>query len=526
MSRSVAYFSMEIGVKPEIKTYSGGLGVLAGDTLKSAADIGEDFTAVTLMYRNGYFKQVLEDKWQHEEDQDWSYRDILEDTNTSIHVEINGRTVEANIWRYSIEGESDVDILFLDTDQDSNNSYDQDLTSGLYSGDDKKRLSQEVLLGVGGVKALEELGYENDIFHMNEGHSALLSTVTDGKKVFTTHTPVAAGHDSFPRELVEEVIPDSIVEQIDGDLNMTELGLKNSEFVNAVSDKHSNVSAGMFPGYSFEPVTNGVHSESWTSESFRKLFDKRVSDWRKDPLRLSRVDRIPDNEIWEAKNEAFRQLEEMVERKTGKKMDRELLTIGFARRFTGYKRPNLLFKDLERLEHLAKKYGGLQIVIGGKAHPDDTHGKELVKHVLSYSEMTEETDIYFIEDYGMEEALKMVSGSDVWLNNPERGKEASGTSGMKAAHNGTPQLSTLDGWWIEGHIEDVTGWSIGEDYVEGEDEDSIDSESIYRKLDHIMDIYQNDRQKWICIMRNCVKINASYFNTDRMLKEYVTRAYR
>jgi len=259
--------------------------------------------------------------------------------------------------------------------------------------------------------------------------------------------------------------------------------------------------------------------------SFR-TFDEYINGWRNGSERLSQALKIPDNKLWDAKISAKEELVQLVEDRADGGLDKDTLTVGFARRMTGYKRPTLIFKDIDSLDKLGEKYGGLQLVFGGKAHPADTHGKELIQKIIRYGEMLEHVDVYFIEDYDISDSLKMIAGSDVWLNNPHRGQEASGTSGMKAAHNATPQLSVLDGWWLEGHIEDVTGWSIGEDYVEGENEDEIDSKSLYRKLDHIISLYENERQAWLNIMKQCISVNASYFNTDRMVKEYVNEAYK
>lgn len=527
MSRSVAYFSMEIGVKPEIKTYSGGLGVLAGDTLKSAADLGLDFTGVTLLYREGYFRQELVDGFQKENFDDWDFSEILDDTGESFEIEVFGETVEVKIWKYTIEGTSEVEIYFLDTGLESNSEEARKLTSQLYGGGDRNRLGQEVILGIGGVKALKQLGISPDYFHMNEGHSALLTLEADGDFVFTTHTPVAAGHDKFDKGLVQKVLGEEAKKLDIGDeLNMTEQALKNASYSNAVSRKHREVSKSMFPEYSFDSVTNGVHSESWTSQQFQDLFDQYIDGWREDSERLGQSLQIPDSDIWKAKTEAKKELGNLLKQRTGKNLDQDVMTIGFARRMTGYKRPALIFKDIDALEKLGEKYGGLQLVFGGKAHPEDTHGKELIQKIIKYGDMLESVDVYFLEDYSIRDSLKIIAGSEVWLNTPHRGQEASGTSGMKAMHNATPQLSVLDGWWLEGRIEDVTGWSIGENYVEGENEDEIDSKSLYRKLDHIVSMYENERQAWLKIMKNCISVNASYFNTDRMVKEYVTKAYQ
>ena len=528
MNNSVAYFSMEIGIKPEIKTYSGGLGVLAGDTLKSAADLGMDFTGVTLLYRDGYFSQILnEEGFQEEKPQEWDYRDILEDTGETVQVSVGDQEVNIKAYRYTFDCEKgSVDIYFLDTGLEENSSKAKGFTSQLYAGDDEMRLSQEIILGIGGAKLIDKLG-SPDVYHMNEGHSALLTLEAEGDFVFTTHTPVAAGHDSFSPSLVRDLLGER-ADQLDlsHELNMTELALQNSGYRNAVSEKHRKVSEKMFPNHQLQAVTNGVHAATWAQKPFRDLFDEYVSKWREDPQRLGQAMKIPDRALWDAKRQCKQELVELVEDSTGRSMDDEKFTVGFARRATSYKRPTLIFRDTEALEKLGERFGGLQIIMGGKAHPNDTRGKQLIQKILNYSDMMDNVDVYFIEDYGMEDSALMLSGSDLWLNNPVRGQEASGTSGMKAALNGTPQLSVLDGWWLEGHVEDVTGWSIGEDYVEGEDQDQIDSQSIYRKLETIMAEYREERKQWLGIMRKCIALNGSYFNTNRMVREYATEAYR
>jgi starch phosphorylase len=525
MTKRITYFSMEIGISPEIKTYSGGLGVLAGDTLKSAADLGLEMAGFTLLYEDGYFRQILgEDNFQEEEPQSWDYKDLLEDTGEKVTVEVKGEEVGLKIYRYYYEGfKGTSEIYFLDSDIEENSEEARKYTESLYRGDEEMRLCQEVILGIGGAKAVKKLGLEPSVYHMNEGHSALLTLEADGRKVFTTHTPVASGHDSFSPELVKSVLNDR-VKQLDlsHELNMTDLALEESDYSNAVSEKHREVSEKMFPQHELDSITNGVHIETWASEDIKELFDDLVDNWREDSQRLTQALEIPDSDIWEAKRNSKKEMLEVLENSD---FDRKTFTIGFARRATSYKRPTLIFKDLDRLDKLGEKYGGLQILMGGKAHPHDHQGKEAIQKIFEYGKMLEHVNVHFVEDYGIEDTQKMVAGVDLWLNNPVRGQEASGTSGMKAAANGTPQLSVLDGWWIEGHIEDVTGWSIGEDYVEGEDEDLVDSKSIYRKLDHIISIYQNDRQKWLKIMKQCIAVNASYFNTQRMVQEYLTKAY-
>lgn len=528
MNESVAYFSMEIGIESEIKTYSGGLGVLAGDTLKSAADQGLDFTGVTLLYRGGYFKQVLdESNYQREQPDWWDYRNILEETGEKIELHIKDELVEAKIWSYTYEGvKGSVTVYFLDTDVEGNSDLAKSYTHQLYDGGDEMRLCQETLLGIGGVRALKALGIEPNFYHMNEGHSALLTLEADGGFAFTTHTPVEAGHDSFNEEVVETVLPEYLDQlDINNGLNMTDLALRNADYQNAVSKKHEEVSEEMFPNHSFDSVTNGVHVDSWVSGQIKSLFDNYIDGWRESSERLSQALKIPDGEIWSAKKEAKEELGEHVAEKTGKSFNPDDFTVGFVRRSTAYKRPKLIFKDLDMLDKLGEKYSGLQLVFGGKAHPADFEGKEIIQEIIEYASMLENVEVFFIENYGIEDSKLILAGCDLWLNNPLRGQEASGTSGMKAALNGTPQLSVLDGWWLEGHIEDVTGWSIGEEYVEGEDQDELDSRSMYRKLDHIVSIYENERVEWLRIMKNCIALNGSYFNTDRMVKEYVSSAY-
>lgn len=533
MGLKTAYFSMEIALEKEMKTYSGGLGVLAGDTLKSAADTGYPVAGVTLLYREGFLQQKIEGKEQIEKEDAWN-TDKLEKLDVQTSIELFGREVDITAYKYVIEGvDGEVPVIFLDTDLETNQDYDRSLTSRLYLGDRQYRLAQEAVLGIGGVRILDELGYQPEKYHMNEGHSCLLTTELldrfeniEDRCVFTTHTPVEAGHDVFKRSTVENVLTSKADQLRDigfgNDLNTTELAMKYSGFVNAVSEKHGDVSEEMFPNQEFEAITNGVHSTTWTSSYFKDLFDSEISEWRREPSMLPRVLKIEDKKLWDAKKKAKKDLIDLVEEKTGKKLDQEKFTLGYARRSTSYKRPTLLFKDLERLDRI----GDIQIVYAGKAHPDDTEGKRLIKKIIGFSEILENVEVVFLEDYDMGIAEKMVSGVDLWLNTPRRGKEASGTSGMKAAHNGVPQLSVLDGWWLEGHIEGVTGWSIGEEYVEGEDQDEIDSKSLYEKLDQAQSIYHDDRKRWIEIMKSCIAINASYFNTDRMVKDYIAKAYR
>lgn len=556
----IAYFSMEIGIKNEIPTYSGGLGVLAGDTLRTAADLKLPMVGVTLLSKKGYFKQKLNEKGQQtEEPVIWNPAEYMNLLPLKIPLRIENREVLIQAWQYNIKSLTGgcVPIFFLDSDIEDNLPEDREITSYLYGGNLEYRLKQEIVLGIGGVRMLHELGFEIKKYHMNEGHSSLLTLellnnfkrpieevwderlVWDIDKVkdlcvFTTHTPVEAGHDKFPYEIVlnilGELIPLNILKELGGKdhLNMTLLALNLSEFINGVAKKHSEVSRNMFPGYEINAITNGVHSYTWTCDSFKRLYDKYIPGWANEPELFVRVDRIPKNEIWETHLEAKKDLLNFVKQKTGVEMNLDILTIGFARRATAYKRADLIFKDINRLEKIGTNK--IQLIFSGKAHPKDEAGKKLIEKIFSIIEtLKDKIKIVYLENYDMATALKLVSGVDIWLNTPLRPLEASGTSGMKAAHNGVINFSVLDGWWIEGHIEGFTGWSIGPPPTElfsGSNSDIFDAEDLYYKLENIIiPMFYNDRQAWISIMQNAIGKNAYYFNSHRMMRRYITEAY-
>ncbi|HLA00600.1 MAG TPA: alpha-glucan family phosphorylase [Thermodesulfovibrionales bacterium] len=556
----IAYFSMEIGVQNNIPTYSGGLGVLAGDTIRSGADLKLPMIAVTLISKKGYFRQELDDKGKQTELSDaWNPAQYMTLIPTRISVQIEGREVIVQAWLYKVKSltSGSIPLFFLDTDVEGNTPEDRDITSYLYGGDLTYRLKQEIVLGIGGVRMLHELGFEIKKHHMNEGHSSLLTIelmnmhkrpiedvwderlVWDIDKikdlcVFTTHTPVEAGHDKFPYELVKtvmgELIPFDVLKNLGGKdhLNMTLLGLNLSEYVNGVAKKHGEVSRSMFPGYEIAAITNGVHSYTWTYESFKCIYDTYLPGWANEPELFVRVGRIPDEEIWKAHMEAKQNLFKYIKTETGIELDPEIFTIGFARRATAYKRPHLLFSDIERLERIGT--GKLQVVYAGKAHPRDETGKRIIESIFSYREkLKDKIKIVYLKNYDMEIALRLVSGVDVWMNTPLRPLEASGTSGMKAAHNGVLNFSILDGWWIEGHIEGFTGWSIGPAPTETklhENMDTRDAEDLYNKLEYIIvPLFYSDRHGWIRMMQNAIGKNAYYFNTHRMMRRYVTEAY-
>jgi starch phosphorylase len=558
----IAYFSMEIGLESHIPTYSGGLGVLAGDTLKSSSDLALPMVGVSLLYRKGYFRQELDfDGWQKEHAVEWNPQDFMQLQPQKVKVHMEGRDVWVQAWKYSQVGSGgfELPIYFLDTDLPENNEWDRGITYHLYGGDDLYRFRQEVVLGVGGARMLQALGYTIRKYHMNEGHAALLTLelllkhkrnldeVWDEKLVwntqpvkdaciFTTHTPVEAGHDKFSHETVQQVLGDffplDVLKELGGQekLNMSTLGLNLSGYHNGVAKKHGEVSRSMFPGYNIRSVTNGIHSGTWTNAHWAKLYDECIPGWRDEPELFVRVDNIPDERVWEAHQKSKIELMEEVRVRTGVEMDPNVLTVGFARRATPYKRADLLFRDVERLAQMGG--GKLQIVYGGKSHPRDGGGKELIHSIFnSAKELAGQIKVVYLQNYEMAPALKIVSGVDVWLNTPLRPREASGTSGMKATHNGVPNFSVLDGWWIEGWVEDVTGWSIGPAPIETDlidNDEAADIEDLYQKLEHkILPLYyaQDNHAGWIQVMKGAIGKNACYFNTHRMMRQYVTEAY-
>lgn len=559
---SIAYFSMEIALESAIPTYSGGLGVLAGDTLRSAADTGIAMAGITLLSRDGYFRQRLDSNgWQSEEPVHWPVSDYLLPTGIQTIIELEDRQVTIRVWRYDIKGNSGhiVPVYLLDTDVEINSEYDRTLTDQLYGGDEYYRLCQEAVLGIGGIKILRALGNTRiERYHMNEGHSSLLvfelmaelteqkgDTHTPGeylekvrrKCVFTTHTPVAAGHDRFPTALAYRVLKKcnpfiDCAEEIccDNELNLTHLALEASYYINGVAKKHRETSAKMFSTYHIDSITNGVHAYTWASDAMRTLFDKKIPDWHNDNLSLRYAISIPHDDIWQAHQLAKRRLTEYVNKVCNVGMDHNVMTIGFARRATPYKRSTLLFTDVERLKTITEHCGPLQIVFGGKAHPKDIRGKELIHEIFKIKDrLNIDIRIAYLPDYDMEIGRLMTSGVDLWLNTPLPPMEASGTSGMKAAINGVPSLSILDGWWIEGCIEGVTGWAISNGELETNDEKlktASEANILYSKLENIiMPMYYHNRDAYIQIMKNTISFNGSFFNTERMISQYVTKAY-
>ncbi len=555
----VAYFSMEIGLVSEIPTYSGGLGVLAGDTLRSAADLSIPIVGVTLLYRKGYFRQSISIVGQQAEHPvDWSPDGVLGRMDAKVSVEIEGREVAVSCWRFTITGTTGhtVPVYLLDSDLEENTDTDRALTHYLYGGDDRYRLCQEAILGIAGQKILSELGHDDtEVYHMNEGHSSLLglSLLEDqigsrrGKRptkvdlatirnkcVFTTHTPVPAGHDRFHRSLVERVLGKprtdlmSDARLLDGEvLNMTKLAFECSRYANGVAKIHQSVSQEMFPDYRVRGVTNGIHPVTWAAPAMSDVFDRHIPEWRSDSAYLRYASGIPTDEIIAAHHTSKLALIRTVRDRTGEVLDEGTFTIGFARRATPYKRGDLLFQNLDRLRWITKHVGPFQLVFGGKAHPRDEGGKDTIRDVHEAARKLEGlVKIVYVENYEMDLGRTLTSGTDLWLNSPEKTREASGTSGMKAALNGVPSLSVLDGWWLEGHVEGVTGWSAANYRGALDDRVSV-AHALYDKLERVViPLFYERRQAYAAVMRGAISLNGSFFNTQRMVQQYVFHAYQ
>jgi glycogen phosphorylase len=564
--RSIAYFSMEMALRPDMHTYSGGLGVLAGDTIRSAADLKLPMVAVTLVHRQGYFAQKLDaNGWQTEAPVDWDVAKFCRELPPRIQVGIEGRTVHVRAWQYTVKGISghEVPVILLDAGLPENSEWDRALTDHLYGGDIHYRLCQEIVLGIGGVRMLRALGY-HDVrrFHMNEGHAALLGLELLDERarwfhrdrfnhedvqaikrqcVFTTHTPVPAGHDKFPLDQVRRVLGrDDIFEMREvfccaGELNMTYLALNLSRYVNGVAKKHGEVSQLLllpkdaFHQYQIDHITNGVHLATWASPPFAGLFDRLVPGWREDNASLRAALAIPKEEVWQAHQAAKRRAIEEVNRRANANFDLETFTIGFARRAATYKRADLLLTEPSRLREIASRAGRLQIIYGGKAHPRDDEGKRVIQQIVQARDsLGPDVRIVYLENYDWELGCLLTAGVDAWLNTPLPPMEASGTSGMKAALNGVPSLSVLDGWWIEGCIEGVTGWAVDgvAQRKDAKNRTLQDAQSLYQKLGQVvMPAFYQQRDDWLRVMRHAIALNASHFNTQRMVQEYIVKAY-
>jgi starch phosphorylase len=548
---------MEIALDPNMPTYSGGLGMLAGDTLRSAADLGAPLVAVSLVYRNGYFRQHLDASGQQSEQaQQWEPERLLKAVEGRVSVEIEGRQVWIRAWEYDVLGvDGDiVPVYLLDANLPENSEGDRRLTESLYGGDDYYRLAQEIILGLGGLKLLQKIGHDKiQAYHMNEGHSALLALGLlerrldqsfaprvkqldiDGIRrmcIFTTHTPVPAGHDQFPKSLVSRVLGEERVKLLEDTqalhhdaLNMTYLALRFSGYVNGVAMRHGEVSRGMFPNYAISAITNGVHALTWTSAAFRELFDHYIPGWRTDNNYLRYAISIPLEDIRVAHATAKEALFAEIRHRTSVNLDPKVFTIGFARRASTYKRADLLFQDRERLRRIATDVGPIQLVYAGKAHPRDDGGKKIIRQVFEgAASLSDVIRSVYVENYDMNWGRLITSGVDVWLNTPMRPQEASGTSGMKAALNGVPSFSVIDGWWAEGWIEAVTGWAIGNtDIIE---DPASEVATLYDKLERqILPMFYGTPNRYTDVMRSAIALNGSFFNTQRMVQQYLANAY-
>lgn len=553
----IAYFSMEIAVRPEMHTYSGGLGILAGDTARSCADLELPVVFVTLLSRAGYFRQEIDaDGRQVEQPDWWEVERWCAPLNAMVAVEIETKPVWIRPWLYihTCPHGHQIPILLLDTQLDQNGEDDRTLTHHLYGDGDAHRFKQEIILGIGGIRLLRALGFDIHTYHLNEGHAALLTldllnrwriapedlapgeppydvAEVRSRCVFTTHTPIEAGHDRFSYELFERLLPGFVdlgaLKHLAGDdrLNMTRLALNLSDYVNGVARRHAQTTEHMFPGYRIHAVTNGVHVGTWAHPAFAALYTANFPHWLHEPEILVRALQLPEDAIWECHRSAKNDLIQLVKASTGTILDPDTLILGFARRMTGYKRPSLLFEDLGRLAAIASRHP-MQVVLAGKAHPRDNVGKEAIRRLHELCrQLRGRVNCVFLPDYDMRIAMTLVAGADVWLNTPLPPLEASGTSGMKAALNGVLNLSVLDGWWIEACIEGVTGWAIGDDDGSASDGQRA-AAALYDKLEQsVLPLYYTDPAGWRHMMKQAIGNIASYFNSQRMMRRYATEAY-
>lgn len=541
----VAYFTMEIALEKEIPTYAGGLGVLAADLMRSAADLEITACCVTICWQHGYMKQEIKlDGSQQYEDIAWHPRKHMKRLPKTVTVKIEGRDVTVGGWVYPLK---DVPIFFLDTNLEENRPEDREITNHLYGGDVSMRLRQELVLGIGGVRMLRALGLDEiGTYHMNEGHAAFLTLELlrerefrneNVKKscAFTTHTPIAAGHDVFEYDLAHKICVEHLpwhIRDIAGQdrLSMTELAMNMSRGIFGVSQIHGEVSRTMFHRDDIGAITNGVHHVHWASPSMQTLFNDHIPGWQEDPeLLFIHCRDIPDKELWQAHLDAKEALIQEVNKHTVTPFDTKHLTIASARRVVGYKRPELIYTNLERLKEVC--CGRVQIIHAGNAHPQDAFGQGVIQRMIERAQHLKDfIRIVYLPNYNPELAKLLTQGADVWLNTPMRLHEASGTSGMKAALNGTLNLSTLDGWWAEAFARDSeAGWRIGPlaNAVDAEDHVKLDAEDLYTQLQYkvIPEYYYEGHARWLRRMKRAIGL-AGYFNTHRAVKEYMAKAWK
>lgn len=526
---TVAYFSMEFGLHEDFKIYSGGLGILAGDILKAAKDGDYPMVAVGILWRQGYTSQFIDENGKpYDCYHEYNY-DFLKDTGVVVKVKIRGRNVKCKVWKCTEYG--NVPLYLLDTNLPNNN--DMLLTGQLYGWFSEERVAQEMILSIGGVKALEELGINVDVYHFNDSHPVLAGIElirqkmddegmsfdeawkkTRNQIVFTTHTPVVAGNEVHEHELLRYMgaydgLTFGQMQRIGGEpFSMTVAGLRLSRKANAVAELHGKTARKMWAHVTDSSeiisITNGVHNGTWQDKDVFAAYEK-------------------NSDVWQPHMAAKRALIEEINKRNGVKLDENVLTIGFARRAAPYKRSDLIFRKKEVIEPLLKE-GKLQIVFSGKAHPNDLKGKEIVSNLVEISKLYPDR-VVFLQNYDMKIGALITRGADVWLNNPIRPMEASGTSGMKAAMNGVLNLSVLDGWWPEGCIHGVNGWQIGDGY-EGEDADKVDVESLYKVLlNEAIPTYYNNREKWTTMMKASIEMSHWRFSAARMVKDYYEQMY-
>jgi starch phosphorylase len=540
---------MEIGLDSDMPTYAGGLGILAGDTAYTFADLGIPSVFVTLLYKGGFTKQRLSpDGQQQDLEFRWQYEDRLNPLGQTIQLEVGDQTMRTKLWQYIIKGSKAVPVIFLDTDLPENPPVFREATERLYQSTGAQRLIQEMLLGVGGYRALKALGFDVDLYMMNEGHAALLTvellkefgSADEVRKrcMFTTHTPVAGGHETFPLAMVQELMKkydwvDWGGEAAGGSVNFSKLASKFSCLTNAVSLRHEYVSRAILGRDDLQHVTNGVYHKRWVHGAIKKLFDWYIPLWDVDPSLLVNAYAIPTSELAKAHGVAKGDLVALANANSAGGFTVDTLTIGVAKRITAYKRNGLILSDAGRLAEIADDIGGLQIVFSGKAHPDDDVGKRGIVQILEQASLvarkTRNVRVAFLEDYSIDIAKVMVSGCDLWLNNPRRPLEASGTSGMKAGMNGVLNLSTWDGWWLEGGVDRVNGWGIGrrprwDDLSESNDSDDL--ADLYARLaKDVMPLYYGDRDGWLKMAKASIATVGPKFNTYRMAREYLAKWY-
>ena len=535
----IAYFSAEIGFSSSIPTYSGGLGVLAGDHLKAAADANMPLVGITLLYRHGYFRQhVGHDGWQTESYPIFNPQPALEKLSNIVEVTLQGRKIKIAIWRTHLTGYTGhkVPILFLDADVPGNAANDRALTHSLYGGDTEHRLWQEAVLGFAGTLAVHDVYSDIKSYHLNEGHCsfvplALLKSGFDTDHVrkrthFTTHTPVPAGHDVFPYHMAERVLGDLLPPQIrtyagQEALSMSELALNLCGSANGVSELHGHVSRDMFPDKTIGYVTNGVHHLTWVSPHMAALFDRDLPGWRHDPSILVRARDLQPDAVAAARAACKKALLDYANSECNLGYAEDILTIGFARRAASYKRATLLFRDPARLTRICA--GKVQFVFAGKAHPRDDAGHRLIQGIVQAGQqLGEQLRIGYINNYNMLSGALITAGVDVWLNTPLRPHEASGTSGMKAALNGVPSASIADGWWAEGAQDGSNGWIIGDS---AHPNDEADADSLYNVLEqHIIPTYYQNQARWRTIVQEAIS-TGTQFTAARMVHDYRTQYY-